>query len=103
MSGKKAKLARKALRAAGYEDKVTRKLRLIKERMEAEERAQKARAEARAKETPAQRVMREKESRMAMRRVALLMSSAVALAGSMSLAEIKPAAPNRTPRNRRGL
>ncbi len=103
MSGKKAKLARKALRAAGGEDKVTRKLRLIQEQMKAERRAAEARAEAMANETPEQRAEREEQSRLAMRRMAGFMSAALALTAGLPLPHVSSQARNPTPRNRRGL
>jgi hypothetical protein len=73
MSGKKAKAERKAIRAAGGEDKVTRKLRLIKERMEAEERRVAARELARQNETREQRAFREEADVSPIRRMAAMM------------------------------
>ena len=102
MSGKQAKLARKAIRDAGGEDKVSSKRRIARQLTELEVEAQKAREEDLEYATTQQREDNKEHARRMERRIGSLMCAVGLLGASMSPV-IAPIARTRVPRfQRRG-
>jgi hypothetical protein len=75
MNGKKAKLERKAIRAAGGEDKVSRRRRIAREEAAQREKVLSDRAAALAAETPEQRRLRKEEDARPGRAIAAMLAS----------------------------